>query len=88
MILSLKVSMFVYDNINSLELTSENISLVDFEDSESEEKEVDEQKKIVQPIKNNNSSNVDSKKSNNNYLFDNYNTTYLEYSTPPPELSL
>lgn len=80
--------MFVYDNINSLELTSENISLVDFEDSESEEKEVDEQKKIVQPIKNNNSSNIDSKKSNNNYLFDNYNTTYLEYNTPPPELSL
>jgi hypothetical protein len=88
MILSLKVCTFVYDNIISLELTSENISLVDFEDSESEEKEVDEQKKIVQPIKNNNSSNVDSKKSNNNYLFDNYNTTYLEYSTPPPELSL
>jgi hypothetical protein len=88
MILSLKVSTFVYDNIVSLELTSENISLVDFEDSESEEKEIDELKKIVQSIKNNNSSTIDSKKSNSNYLFDNYNTTYLEYSTPPPELSL
>lgn len=88
LLLSIKVSLFVYNNYASTEFTSEEISLTDIEDSESEEKEIDEQKKIVEPIKNSNSSNIDGRKSNNNYLFDSYNTTYLEYTTPPPELSL
>jgi uncharacterized membrane protein YfhO len=88
MVLSLKVTVFVYDNFNSLEFSSEKISMVDFEDTEGEEKESDEQKKIVQQIKNNNSSSLNSNKSNNNYMFDNYNITYLEYTTPPPEQQL
>lgn len=86
MILSLKVSVFVYDNYTSTEFSVEKISLTDIEDSETEEKELDEQKKIVEYIsisKNPFTSNINKRYKT---LLEKYNSRYLEYATPPPEL--
>jgi len=85
LILSIKASVYVSDNYGSLEVSLEKTSIGDFEDSESEKKEVDEQKKIVEYLINNKSEILSSNKANSNYLQKIYASTYLEYSTPPPE---
>ena len=87
MILSLKVSVFVYDNYTSTEFSVEKISLSDIEDSETEEKEIDEQKKIVEYISTSKSSFISSINNRYKTLLEKYNSRYLEYSTPPPELT-
>ena len=85
--LSVKVSVFIYNNYASTEFSSEKISLADIEDSESEEKEIDEQKKIVEYLSNNNSPVIGS--SDNTYInaLNRYKSWQLEYTTPPPEFS-
>ena len=85
--LSLKVSVFVYNNYASTEFSIEEISLTDIEDSENEEKEIDEQKKIVEYALNNNSTVVNSTTNLYTSALTSYITWHLEYTTPPPELS-
>jgi hypothetical protein len=75
----------VYDNFTSLDFTVEQISL-DFDDSEVQENEVDELKKIVQyhskyTINSNNTSNL----THNRWQLK-YKSRVLEYTTPPPKL--
>jgi hypothetical protein len=85
LILSLKVSVFVYDNYTSTEFSVEKVSLSDIEDSETEEKELDEQKKIVEYISTCKSSFISSIDNPYKTLLEKYNSRYLEYATPPPE---
>lgn len=87
LMLSLKVSVFVYNNYASTEFSVEEISLTDIEDTENEEKEIDEQKKIVEYALNNNSTVVNSTTKLYTSALKSYINWHLEYTTPPPELS-
>ncbi len=85
--LSLKVSVFVYESYTSTEFSIEKISHSDIEDSESEEKEIDELKKIVEYFPNTRVSSAYGMKSSHKCLLNRYNSRHLEYTTPPPEFS-
>jgi len=85
LILSIKVSVYISDNYGALKYSVEKTSIIDFEDSESEKKEVDEQKKIVEYISNNKSEILSPNKTDSNCLLKMYTSTYLEFTTPPPE---
>lgn len=87
-VVALKVSVFVYDNFNSIESFSEEISLVDSEENKSEKKELDEEIKIVQSLQNNNSSARNITDINVPVFANKYSSRYLEFSTPPPEVIL
>ncbi len=84
MLLSLKVSYFVYENISFFE-SSESISvLIDLEENES--KEIDEIEKIHQSF----STYIFNFLKNHKNHFSiqkNYMNWYLEYNPPPPEFS-
>lgn len=87
-VVTLKVSVFVYENFNSIEIDSENISLVDSEETKSEKKEIDEEIKIVQSLLNNKSSVGNITGTNIDAFANKYSSRYLEFSTPPPEFIL
>jgi viroplasmin and RNaseH domain-containing protein len=87
-VVTLKVSVFVYENFNSIEIYSEEVSLVDSEDTKSEKKEIDEEIKIVQSLLNNNSSTRNGIDINADVFANKYSSRYLESSTPPPEVIL
>ena len=53
--------------------------------SESEEKEIDEQKKIFEYAFNSKSTAINTVKNHYKYSLEKYNSRYLEYTTPPPE---
>ena len=87
LILSIKVSVFVYDNYSSHNNSIENISVIDFEDSETEEKEIEEHKKIVEALPKNKISASVLNRNRHNFSLEIDTSTYLEFTTPPPELN-
>ena len=85
LMLSVKVSVLVYESYNSTNLFSDEISFVDIEETENEEQEIDEHQKIPSKL-----SNVKVKpyKATQTPMLnarDHYNSWHLEYTTPPPE---
>ncbi|MGB0880353.1 MAG: hypothetical protein ACPGTO_07280 [Polaribacter sp.] len=88
MILSLKITSFVYENFSYLN-HSETISyIIDFGESENEEKkELDENEKIHQFINASNLKLIEHINSNPFTGFSELRNLYFEYITPPPELA-
>ena len=84
--LSLKVSVFVYENYTCTEHAIHKIVHSDIEESEGEEKEIEEHKDIVAPYnKTRSSSALTLLPSYQSYL-KHYNSRHLEFTTPPPQL--
>ncbi len=73
------------ENYSATDFSIEKTSLADIEDSESEEKEIDEQKKIFEYAFNSKSTAINTVKNHYKYSLEKYNSRYLEYTTPPPE---
>jgi hypothetical protein len=85
MILSLKISSFVYENISSLHTSDEITHVLDFDENE-EKKELDENEKMHQPILASSLQRLDqeNKRPSSNSLV--FGSLYFKYTTPPPEL--
>ena len=83
--LSLKVSVFVYENYTSTEHATEKIVHSDIEESEGEEKEIEEHQDIVTPF---NKARISSELAflpSYQSSLEQYNSRHLEYTTPPPK---
>ena len=83
--LSLRVSVFVYENCTVTEFSIEKIVHLDIEDSEGEEKEIDEHKDIVTYF---NRARISSELlllSSYDCFLEKYNSRSLEFKTPPPK---
>jgi len=87
MILSLKISFFVYENFSSLNNSEEIAHVIDFEENENEEKkELDENKKIHQIILASSFQIIDGDTNSPSSNLLALRNLYSEFTTPPPEL--
>ena len=88
MILSLKISSFVYENLSYLSHSDTISYTIDFDENENEEKkELDENEKIHQLINVSNVKLVQNTTHNPFSGFSGLRNLYFEYTTPPPELA-
>ncbi len=85
MILSLKISSFVYENLSSLSNTEEISHIVDFDENE-EKKEFDEKEKIHQPIAPSKFNLIENFNNKPHSISSSLRNLFFEYTTPPPEL--
>ena len=89
LLLAFKASYFVVENYQVI--TSTEISffldLNDFENENEEKQELDENKKINEPIVKNSFTEDLYIKRNHLDLHKNYRNLHFEFTTPPPELS-
>ena len=83
--MSLKVSVYVYDNYGVSDCFIETIAVVEYEDSESEEKEAEENNKIIEKILNKKINTFPYRFKHIKFWLEIDTSTYLEYSTPPPQ---
>lgn len=83
-VLSLKISSFVYENLSSLNTSDELALVVDFDENE-EKKELDENEKIHQQILGSNFQQVNNNNENPSPNLSKLKGLYLEYTSPPPE---
>ena len=87
MILALKVSYAIYQNISVVSSSIETAYVLDLEESEKEEKqEIDESKKIHQNVKTDGINSLVNKSNFNSKVILNYKILHLEFTTPPPEI--
>lgn len=87
MILSLKVSYAIYQNISVVSNSIETAYVLDLDESEKEEKqETDESKKIHQNVKTHGVNSLVNKSNFNSIVALNYKVLHLEFTTPPPEI--
>jgi len=87
MMLSLKGSFAVYQNISELTSTEKISFFLDIDESEKEDKkELDESEKIQQKMNTSCTfSSLGNDKHHSNIVL-NYKVLHLEYTTPPPEI--
>ena len=83
--LSLRVSVFVYENYTVTEFSIEQIVHLDIEEPEGEEKEIDEHKDIVTYFNKTRISSVRAIQSSYDCFSEKYNSRHLEFNTPPPK---
>ena len=88
LLLSLRVGMFVFENYTAANAGIETVSIIDFDDSENEEKELEENNKIVESLLHKNLNCISTKYTRIKSWIEVDTSTYLEYTTPPPEYSL
>ena len=87
MILSLKVSYAIYQNISVISNSIETAYVLDLEESEKEEnQEIDESKKIHQKVKIDPINTIVNNSKFNAKVALNYKILHLEFTTPPPEI--
>lgn len=86
-ILSLKMSSFVYENLSYLGHSDTIAYTIDFDENENEEKkEFDENEKIHQFTNASNLKLIEYRNNNPILSFLELRNLYFEYITPPPEL--
>ena len=87
MILSLKVTYAVYQNISLVSESIEVAFVLDIDESEKEESyETDETKKIHEKVKLVSLNSLIDKSKFNSKVKLNYKILHLEFTTPPPEI--
>ena len=84
--LALKVSVFVYENVTFTEYAIENIAHLDIQESEGEEKEIEEQESIMTPFNRTQISSALIISRSFQRFSAQYNSRLLEFATPPPQL--
>lgn len=81
--LSLKVSVYVYDNYTCTDCSIEKIVHSDIEESEGEEKEIEQHQDIVSPFNKARISSALAFLPSYQSLLEQYNSRHLEFTTPP-----
>ena len=89
MLVSLKVSFFVIENLNSHHQETEISSEIDFDDTEHDENsELDEESKDIRQLSSFYTVSNTTTKTINHFIFlDLYRIQYSEFTTPPPKVA-